>query len=914
MTKFCKNLFEQIDWDYLNHSKYQKLYFEAKALYSELKEYHSYLRESYERFFSFVESKNFVKDYNEKFIAEWSEKYDSFFKELDKEHHGLTERQMEAVLTDEDATLINAWAWTWKTKTIENKIIYLHTIKWVPLDKILVITYSNSSQQDMMERIINTLESAGIYVSEDDLRRTVSTFHAFGKRIVDEYCAMYGSLSDDEKFIWEWHVWRKPLSDDDEEKIWIIELTLDRMKKDPYIQSIIDRFILYFNAPEYDVNDFDNLNDYYKTVRRAYTTLIKNEFWYNVHVKSYWEVIIANYLVSNWVNVVYEPNDRYYTNEYWERKPYRPDFYLPDYDIYIEYFWVDNNWKTAPYIANDTYVHRMKQKIENHKRSWNKLIDIRYWDLQNWRDYFFKKLESQLKKYEVKLEPKTPDETLKLAEWPLQWLEKILSIFLALYKESSLNISKLRSKIENFDERNLERNHMFLDIFEAYYNWYSSLMQEWSFMDFWDMISDAKEIIKEWTVTRDFSYILVDEFQDISEARANLIQSLIKDPNKTRLFCVWDDWQSIYRFAGSNTNIFLNFKDYFGFTKEITLDKTFRFNQWISDVSWAFVMQNPAQTTKKLKALNKDFKDKIFVAQSDDWNWIYDTILTKCLSDYFKDKWEDQKRKVFIISIMYLTRYGLQKYGKYGKQNFFDFLMTNLRLKRDEEVKHWKKTIIYKSKELSYQWFKYILVCKPMTVHKAKWLEADYVVVDYVEQNSTYNFPSSFEDDPVLELLLEDVKKGFLYSEERRLFYVATTRWKKLAFHIYSKDKQSLFLNDLLKLWHNTVKILNENETSLLTDYNAPKCEVCGGLLRVSKYDYKTKEKLWDDFTEFYCANLDICWSRYVEYQDQLYLVPTCPICWSSLKLRKRWRDWKLFRWCVKYPDCEWSQNFYYKN
>jgi hypothetical protein len=34
-------------------------------------------------------------------------------------------------------------------------------------------------------------------------------------------------------------------------------------------------------------------------------------------------------------------------------------------------------------------------------------------------------------------------------------------------------------------------------------------------------------------------------------------------------------------------------------------------------------------------------------------------------------------------------------------------------------------------------------------------LEADYVVVDYVNQNDDYNFPSSFDDDPVLELILE---------------------------------------------------------------------------------------------------------------------------------------------------------------
>ncbi len=52
------------------------------------------------------------------------------------------------------------------------------------------------------------------------------------------------------------------------------------------------------------------------------------------------------------------------------------------------------------------------------------------------------------------------------------------------------------------------------------------------------MISDAKDIIKSGAVQKKYSYILVDEFQDISEARAMLLRNLIKDHDETRLFCV----------------------------------------------------------------------------------------------------------------------------------------------------------------------------------------------------------------------------------------------------------------------------------------------------------------------------------------------------------------------------------------
>ena len=60
-----------------------------------------------------------------------------------------------------------------------------------------------------------------------------------------------------------------------------------------------------------------------------------------------------------------------------------------------------------------------------------------------------------------------------------------------------------------------------------------------------------------------YDNILIDEFQDISAQRYDLIQSLMsKNPN-CKLFCVGDDWQSIMGFSGSNLDYFINFKDYF---------------------------------------------------------------------------------------------------------------------------------------------------------------------------------------------------------------------------------------------------------------------------------------------------------------------------------------------------------------
>ena len=74
-------------------------------------------------------------------------------------------------------------------------------------------------------------------------------------------------------------------------------------------------------------------------------------------------------------------------------------------------------------------------------------------------------------------------------------------------------------------------------------------------IDFTDAINLASDYcaMEKW---KDYDYILVDEFQDISVDRYNFLQCLRKRIPMTKMFCVGDDWQSIYRFAGSNMRLF----------------------------------------------------------------------------------------------------------------------------------------------------------------------------------------------------------------------------------------------------------------------------------------------------------------------------------------------------------------------
>ena len=48
-----------------------------------------------------------------------------------------------------------------------------------------------------------------------------------------------------------------------------------------------------------------------------------------------------------------------------------------------------------------------------------------------------------------------------------------------------------------------------------------------------------------------YELVMVDEFQDASQARARLAKALVEDKDAC-LFAVGDDWQSINRFAGAD--------------------------------------------------------------------------------------------------------------------------------------------------------------------------------------------------------------------------------------------------------------------------------------------------------------------------------------------------------------------------
>ena len=172
------------------------------------------------------------------------------------------------------------------------------------------------------------------------------------------------------------------------------------------------------------------------------------------------------------------------------------------------------------------------------------------------------------------------------------------------FKEIFININKIKNKGK--------RLPIFMNLINIIniYKLYQLELKSCNELDFDDLIIEATKIVKYTSFTDKYKYIIIDEFQDTSKVRLDLILEIyIK--NNCKIFCVGDDFQSIYQFTGCNLNIFLNFKKYFKNSCIRKLKVTYRNPQELINVAGSFIMKNRMQIKKVLiskKSINKPIK------------------------------------------------------------------------------------------------------------------------------------------------------------------------------------------------------------------------------------------------------------------------------------------------------------------
>ena len=724
--------------DFLGHyaSHYQEVY----SFLKKLKVFNVTPIEILSKFVNDFESiDRLVKKHNEGVFAFLLDTHKDFFDKCLK--YPLDKQQRRSIVSEEDNCLVVSSAGSGKTSSIVGKVKYLTEIKGIAPERILLISYTNKAAAELTERMAtNGLKGY--------------TFHKLAIDIIGRTTGVKPSICDNTDSLF-------------------VDIYHNLLESSSFKKSVVEYFVDY----QMNESDFEQR----KNARREQLSekkdvqlkaLFPDMDGRTIHVRSEQEQKICFVLSSLGVNFRYEePYEHKLADEM--HSQYRPDFSIYYKDdgvvkrIYLEHFGVDEHSLVPAWFAKDkniSYEEANKKyndgitwKKAAHEKFGTKLLvtssaDFHYFDIRD-------KLRGLLNGAGVPIQEKTDEELYDLVLPKGSRQEKafirLVVTFVTLVKSSCKSVKEILKQAHKADDG--RSAFIIKNVFQPVYEHYITALNERGQIDFTDAILQATEICR---VSRpvEYDYIIVDEFQDISVDRYNFLKVLRQGTPPAKLYCVGDDWQSIYRFSGSDMALFNQFPEYFGVTEINKIETTYRFGEPLVSQSSRFIQRNRSQIQKNIHSFNSEMKTELEFHSYDTRD--YCSTIGKLVASIPSDK------SIFLL----------------GRYSFDDYYLSYM----------------YKSIKEGNRFYYVIGERKIefLTVHKSKGLEADYVILLQCNKD-TYGFPSLVSDDSVLNYVLTKSDQ-FPYGEERRLFYVAITRAKNKTLVLYDKRFPSVFVDEFL--------------------------------------------------------------------------------------------------------------------
>ena len=674
----------------------------------------------------------------------------AFFDSVEKSP--LTKEQAEAVICFDSRVLLVASAGSGKTSTMVAKAGYALKKNYFSPDKMLLLAFNRDAAIEMGERIKARLKPLGLPAE----RVVAKTFHAFGLDVIGGSTGRRPSVA----------AWVET----GQEQETLLEMVDELKNVDPLFRTQWDMFRLIFgqDLPRFGSEDANPDAWDKQTGRDGFWTL-NNEV-----VRSRGELVIANWLFYNGVRYAYETPYKVETADALHRQ-YQPDFYLLDADAYLEHWALDANGE--PPVEFVGYKEGMAWKKALHATHGTRLLETTMADL--WSGRAFSYLERELTRLGITLDP-NPDRAVP-GRQPMESprLAGTIRSFLTHAKSNRLTVAELRRRLNAGTTGQFKYRHeLFLDIFEKLWARWEERLRTDKAIDFEDMLNLAAECIEQGRWKSPYELVMVDEFQDVSQARARVLSALTSKSD-VHLFAVGDDWQSINRFAGADLSVMTGFDDMFGKAVTMRLETTFRCPQSLCDISSQFVQKNPRQLRKSVQSSKANVVDPVRIVRvrvEAETREAIEGVVDKIAREH-----TGSAKKISVLVL-----------GRYGR----DAAYLPWRLDTDRvEVKF-------------------------ITAHSSKGLEADHIIVPRMS-SETLGFPSQVVDDPVLQLAMPR-GDSHEFAEERRLFYVAMTRARQTVTLVTIARKESVFITELIRDHQITVRDIDGTES------DSEVCPTCG--------------------------------------------------------------------------------------
>lgn len=661
----------------------------------------------------------------------------------------LNDNQREAVVSEDKRLLVLAGAGSGKTKTLLQKLIYLIEEKGVSPSSILAITFTKNATNEMIDRLIISADTTGQYESmlfdkrmskaDKDKERfnnqkkykwidglTVRTFHSFCYNIlrnhgVNEFDNKFRIIGDekrDEEDELSKHVAPETVFE-------VVHKLLIEQCEDAEFLLQLKRYILDYIIDKIHLKKNDN--KHLPKEGKYFTTLDGTK------VRSKSEQFIADWFYRHSIKYEYEPllNVKDFA--------FHPDFFIPEANLYIEHI-SDKSFST-------------KDKEEQFEKG--NLLLVKTFEAMTKDSALFNHTLDKVVKNRL---PANYHKTISLTykeefngyhENVKDFVTQIMRIT-DMIKVENIDFNFV---LENARNDQHERVRNFYELAIPIVKKYVHYCIDKSYLDFNDLISRSTSLFQNHDDISNkykskYQYILVDEFQDVNNLQVELIKLLLT--NQTQLFCVGDDWQSIYGFRGSNVSYIVDFQKYFPNSKVVKLNLNYRSTQNIVGASNEVIKHNKFKVDKDIHASKKsEHKIVVYSGNNEDENirFCFDKVQELLEGGLTND------------DILFLYRRS-KMYTPY----FFRFKNDNIKV-------------------------------QSKTIHAAKGLEAKVVfIIGLTEGNG--GFPDIWLEDRIFQVI-KKANHDLLMEEERRLFYVAITRAQDKLFLITERGNESSFLKEI---------------------------------------------------------------------------------------------------------------------
>ncbi|MFK5689190.1 UvrD-helicase domain-containing protein [Ornithinimicrobium sp. LYQ92] len=658
----------------------------------------------------------------------------SFFDTV--ESSPLTDEQARAVVTYDNRVNVIAAAGSGKTSVMVARAAYAVSRELAKPEEIVLLAFNKDAATELQTRIQRRFTAAGLPAQGVE----ATTFHAFGLKII-------GQATGRKPTVAPW------LTNNDELGI-LSQIVAELKAADPRFRHAWDWFrLLLFTRPEEDFAE-PSAPDAWDPVRRAAGYRAMD----GTSVKSEGERWVANFLYLHGVTYEYERPYPHDTADA-EHRQYHPDFYYPDIDVWHEHWGLDANGNPHPGWTD--YLEGVAWKRQLHREHGTTLVETTWAEVMEGDG--LSRLEKELVGHGIRLDwdPDRPPVRGVKVVTDADML-RLVRTFMLHVKANSLDRQEVERRLGAGRVRNRRRASIFLDLYWPIHDTWQARLAAGGFVDFEDMLVQAADHLESGRYVSPYRLVMVDELQDASQARARLTRALVAQPGR-HLLAVGDDWQSINRFAGADLSVVTGFHDQFGPGPTVHLTKTFRCHQSITDTAAHFVRKNPDQVRKTVVSVHDRPVDPAGHEGVQLRTVPSAAEVPRAIGDFLT-----QLRDAIREGAIAADSVSVDVLGRYHQDRG---LMPR---------------VAPPGIHLAFR-----------TIHSAKGLEADYVVIPNLSAGS-YAFPSRIADDSVLALAMTG-GDAYPHAEERRLFYVALTRARRGVLLISPEHNPSPFVTELVQ-------------------------------------------------------------------------------------------------------------------